>query len=277
MPRVPRGAWAGNWCLCGVELGAHIPDMNHAIALITGGSRGLGESMALKLAASGTDIILTYRTGEQEARDVVARVTALGRRAVALSLDVARRSTYLDFAAAVKSALRETWQRERIDYLVNNAGTSLAVPFLETTESQFEELLDVHLRSTFFLSQTLVPLIADGGRILNVSSGLARYTYPGHAAYAVMKGGVEVLTRYMALELGPRRISVNVIAPGGIETDIGGGLMRDPRVQASVAAQTALGRVGQPDDIGSVVAALLAPETAWVNGQRIEVTGGFML
>jgi NAD(P)-dependent dehydrogenase (short-subunit alcohol dehydrogenase family) len=251
--------------------------MNHAIALITGASRGLGKSMALQLAARGTDIILTYRSGESEARDVVASIRALGRKAHALPLDVAQRPSFPDFAAAVKSALQQTWQRKRIDYLVNNAGTSLFAPFMETTDAQFDELLDVHLRGTFFLTQTLVPLIADGGRILNVSSGLARYTYPGQAAYAVMKGGIEVLTRYMAVELGPRRISVNVIAPGGIETDIGGGVMRDPRVQATVAAQTALGRVGQPDDVGNVVAALLAPEMAWVNGQRIELTGGFLL
>jgi NAD(P)-dependent dehydrogenase (short-subunit alcohol dehydrogenase family) len=251
--------------------------MTHAIALITGGSRGLGKSMALQLAARGTDIILSYRSQERQARDVVASIEALGRRAVALRLDVAQSATFPDFAAAVKAALQRVWSRDRIDYLVNNAGTTVFAPFMETTEAEFDELLAIHLKGTFFLSQRLAPLIADGGRIINMSSGLARYTYPGQAAYAVMKGGVEVLTRYMALELGPRRISVNVVAPGGIETDIGGGVMRDAGLQATVAAQTALGRVGQPDDIGGVVAALLAPETGWINGQRIEIAGGFRL
>jgi len=251
--------------------------MTHSIALITGGSRGLGKSMAQQLAARGTDVIITYRNREDEARGVVAGIEALGRRGLALPLDVARRASFPDFAGALQATLRRVWQRDSFDYLVNNAGSHVLAPFLETTDAQFDELLDTHLRSTFFLSQTLVPLIADGGRILNMSSGLARYTYPGQAAYAVMKGGVEVLTRYMAAELGPRRISVNVIAPGGIETDFGGGVMRDARVQAAVTAQTALGRVGQPDDIGGVVAALLAPEAGWINGQRIEVTGGFML
>jgi NAD(P)-dependent dehydrogenase (short-subunit alcohol dehydrogenase family) len=251
--------------------------MTQAIALITGGSRGLGRSMALQLAARGTDVILTYRSQEEEARDVVARIEALGQRGVALRLDVSRPATFPEFAAAVGATLERAWGRDRIDYLVNNAGTTLFAPFMETTESQFDELLDIHLRGTFFLSQKLVPWIADGGRIINMSSGLARYTYPGQAAYAIMKGGIEVLTRYMALELAPRRIAVNVIAPGGIETDIGGGVMRDAGLQATVAAQTALGRVGQPDDIGGVVAALLAPETGWIKGQRIEIAGGFRL
>lgn len=251
--------------------------MTQAIALITGGNRGLGKSMALQLAARGIDIILTYRNGATEARDVAQQIDALGRKAIALPLDVARRASFADFAGAVKSALAQTWQRDRFDFLVNNAGVSLFAPFMETTEAQFDELLDVHLRGTFFLSQTLVPLMADGGRILNMSSGLARYTYPGQSAYAIMKGGIEVLTRYMALELGPRRIAVNSIAPGGIETDIAGGVLRDARVQATIAAQTALGRMGQPDDIGGLVAALLTAETSWVNGQRIEATGGYLL
>ena len=251
--------------------------MTQSIAVITGGSRGLGKSMALALAARGVDVIITYKSNEAEARRVVDDIEALGRRAVALHLDVGRSATFGAFAETIRAALARVWRREHFDYLVNNAGTTLFAPFLETTEAQLDELLAIHVKATFLLSQQLVPLIASGGRILNVSSGLTRYTYPGQAAYAVAKGGVDVLTRYMALELGPRRISVNVIAPGGVETDIGGGIMRSPEVQAAVSADTALGRVGQPDDIGAAVALLLASETQWINGQRIEVTGGFRL
>lgn len=247
------------------------------IALITGGSRGLGRSMALHLADRGVDVILTYRTSEKEAREVAARIEAKGRKAAVLPFDVSKSAGFQAFAMAVKAELASVWKRERFDYLVNNAGTGIGAPFADTTEEQFDELLNVHLKGTFFLSQKLLPLIADGGRILNVSTGLARYTFPGYSAYAVMKGGVEVLTRYMAAELGPRRISVNVIAPGGIETDFGGGAMRDVQLQKFVASETALGRVGVPDDIGGVVAMLLAPETRWLTGQRIEVTGGFKL
>jgi NAD(P)-dependent dehydrogenase (short-subunit alcohol dehydrogenase family) len=247
------------------------------IALITGGSRGLGRSMALNLADRGVDVILTWRTSEKEAREVAAQVEARGRKAAVLPLDVSKSGGFAAFAMAVKAELERVWKRERFDYLVNNAGTGVAALFTETTEEQFDELLNIHLKGTFFLSQKLLPLIADGGRIVNVSTGLARYTFPGYSAYAVMKGGVEVLTRYMAAELGPRRISVNVIAPGGIETDFGGGAMRDVGLQKFVASETALGRVGVPDDIGGVVAMLLAPETRWLTGQRLEVTGGFKL
>jgi len=251
--------------------------MTQTIALITGGSRGLGKSTALALAARGVDVIITYKSSAAEAQGVVAAIEAQGRRGLALPLDVGQSSTFAAFAESVRAGLRRVWQRDRFDYLVNNAGTNAFAPFVETTEAQFDELVAVHLKATFFLSQRLLPLIADGGRILNVSSGLSRYTYPGQAAYAAMKGGVDVLTRYMAVELGPRRISVNVIAPGGIETDFGGGIMRNPDVQAAVTAETALGRVGQPDDIGAAVALLLASETQWINGQRLEVTGGFRL
>jgi NAD(P)-dependent dehydrogenase (short-subunit alcohol dehydrogenase family) len=247
------------------------------IALVTGGSRGLGRSTALALAARGVDVIITYKSSEAEARRVVADIEAQGRRAVALPLDVGQSATFEAFADTVRATLARVWRRDRLDYLVNNAGTTLFAPFLETTEAQLDELLAIHVKATFLLSQRLVPLIADGGRILNVSSGLTRYTYPGQAAYALAKGAVDVLTRYMAVELGTRRISVNVIAPGGIETDIGGGVMRRPDVQAMVTAETALGRVGQPEDIGAAVALLLASETQWINGQRLEVTGGFRL
>ena len=248
------------------------------IALVTGASRGLGRSMALHLAAQGSDLILTYRSQEAEAHDVARRLEAMGRRAVALQLDVADSQGFADFAARVKRALAATWQRDRFDHLVNNAGVGVHAPFAETTEAQFDMLVAVHLKSTFFLTQKLLPLIADGGRIVNVSSGLARFSFPGYAAYAAMKGGIEVLTRYMARELGPRGIAVNTIAPGAIETDFGGGAVRDnAQLNAQVAGVTAMGRVGLPDDIGGAVAALLAPGNGWMTGQRVEVSGGMML
>jgi NAD(P)-dependent dehydrogenase (short-subunit alcohol dehydrogenase family) len=243
------------------------------IALVTGGSRGLGRSMALHLAAQGSDLILTYRSQEAEARDVVRRIEAVGRRAVALQLDVADSAGFAAFAARVKQALAATWQRERFDHLVNNAGVGVHASFADTTEAQFDLLVAVHLKSTFFLTQKLLPLIADGGRIVNVSSGLARFSLPGYAAYAAMKGGVEVLTRYMAKELGPRGIAVNTIAPGAIETDFGGGAVRDDAgLNAQIAGITAMGRTGLPDDIGGAVAAMLAPGAGWMKGQRIEVS-----
>ena len=248
------------------------------LALVTGGSRGLGRSMALHLAAQGSDLILTYRSQEAEAQDVVRQAEALGRRAVALQLDVADSQGFADFAARVKQVLAATWQRDRFDHLVNNAGVGVHASFAETTEAQFDLLVAVHLKATFFLTQKLLPLLADGGRIVNVSSGLARFSFPGYAAYAAMKGGIEVLTRYMAKELGPRGIAVNTIAPGAIETDFGGGAVRDnAQLNAQIAGVTAMGRAGLPDDIGGAVAALLAPGNGWMTGQRLEVSGGMML
>lgn len=248
------------------------------IALITGGSRGLGRSMALKLAEHGTDVVLTYRSNKAEADAVVEAIAKLGRRAVALRLDVGKTSTFKAFAEQLRAALNAQWQREQFDYLVNNAGIGSHVSFAETTEAQFDELMNVHFKGTFFLTQTLLPLIADGGRILNVSSGLARFALPGYSAYASMKGAIEVLTRYLAKELGPRHIAVNTLAPGAIETDFGGGAVRDNAdLNAFVASQTALGRVGLPDDIGGAVAMLLSKECGWVNAQRIEVSGGMFI
>ncbi len=245
------------------------------IALITGGSRGLGRNAALKVAEQGTDVILTYRSNAAEADAVVSQIRALGRQAVALQLDVSHSGGYADFAAQVKRTLAETWQRERFDFLVNNAGTGVHAAIADTTEAQFDEMVNVHLKATFFLTQKLLPLINDGGRIVNTSSGLARFSMPGYAAYAVMKGGIEVYTRYLAQELGPRGISVNTLAPGAIETDFGGGVVRDnAQINAVIASQTALGRVGVPDDIGGALAALLSPGNRWLNAQRIEVSGG---
>ncbi len=248
------------------------------ISLVTGASRGLGRSAALKLAAQGVDVILTYKSGAAEAEATVRAIDSLGRRAVALQLDVADSAGFPAFVERVKSALATVWQRERFDYLVNNAGVGVHASFAETTEAQFEMLFNVHLKGTFFLTQALLPLIEDGGRIVNTSSGLARFSFPGYAAYAAMKGGVEVLTRYLAKELGPRGISVNTIAPGAIETDFGGGAVRDnAQLNAQIAGVTALGRAGRADDVGAAVAALLSEGNGWINGQRIEVSGGMMV
>jgi NAD(P)-dependent dehydrogenase (short-subunit alcohol dehydrogenase family) len=248
------------------------------IAVVTGGSRGLGRNTVLKLAAHGVDVLLTYRSNRAEADSAVSQVTAAGRRAVALPLDVGATGTFAAFASQVKATLASTWQRERFNFLVNNAGVGVHASFLETTEAQFDEVVNIHLKGTFFLTQKLVPLMADGGRIINLSSGLTRFAFPGFAAYAAMKGGIEVLTRYMAKELGPRRIGVNTLAPGAIETDFGGGMVRDnAQINAGIASQTALGRVGVPDDIGGVIASLLSAENGWINGQRIEASGGIFL
>jgi NAD(P)-dependent dehydrogenase (short-subunit alcohol dehydrogenase family) len=249
-----------------------------SIALITGGSRGLGKSMALHLADRGVDSIITYHSATREADEVVVAIRAKGRQAVALQLDVTNSSTFGVFAEKVRAELAEHWQRQDFDFLVNNAGTGAHAAFLETSEAKFDEMMKIHLKAPFFLSQKLVLLMADGGRIVNISSGLARFSFPGSAVYAVMKGGVEVLTRYLAKELGSRKISANTLAPGAIATDFNGGAVRDnPELNKAIADQTALGRVGLADDIGGALAMLLAPESHWINGQRIEVSGGMML
>ncbi len=234
--------------------------------------------MALHLADREVDSIITYRSAENEARAVVAAIEAKKGKAVALKLDVAESASFDAFTSTVRTALRATWGREQLDYLVNNGGTGAHVPFLETSEATFDEMMNVHLKGPFFLTQKLAPLIADGGRIVNISTGLTRMTSPGSGVYAVMKGGVEVLTRYLAKELGPRKISVNTFAPGAIATDFRGGAVRDnPELNKQVASVTALGRVGLPDDIGGAVALLLAPENHWITGQRIEASGGMLL
>jgi NAD(P)-dependent dehydrogenase (short-subunit alcohol dehydrogenase family) len=251
---------------------------NTPIAIVTGGSRCLGRNAALHIAQTGSDVILTYRSQAAEAAAVVAEIQALGRRAVALQLDVGDSSSFAAFTASVQRVLAEQWQRESFNFLVNNAGIGIHVSLMETTEAQFDTLVNIHLKGVFFLTQKLLPLMADGGRIINISSGLARFALPGYAAYAAMKGGIEVLSRYMAKELGPRGIAVNVVAPGAIETDFGGGAVRDnAQLNAFVASQTALGRVGLPDDIGGVIASLLTPANRWVNAQRIEASGGMFL
>ncbi|MCG5125985.1 SDR family NAD(P)-dependent oxidoreductase [Enterobacter mori] len=252
--------------------------MSERIALVTGGSRGLGKNAVLKLAAEGTGIILTYNSSELEAQNVVREIEQKGVKAVALQLNVGEISTFGDFAKNVQQSLKTVWQRDTFDYLLNNAGTGLYAPFSETTEAQFDDAMNIHFKGPFFLTQTLLPLIKDGGRILNVSSGLARFTQPGSGTYAAMKGAMEVLTRYQAKELGARGIAVNIIAPGAIETDFGGGRVRDnAELNQLLASQTALGRVGLPDDIGDAIAALLSDKLGWMNAQRIEVSGGMFL
>lgn len=252
--------------------------MTQRIALVTGGSRGLGKNAALKLAAKGTDILLTYHSNRRAALEVVAEIEKKGVKAAALALNVGDISSFDAFASEVAQVLTQQWGRTTFDYLLNNAGIGLNVPFDETSEAQFDQLMNIQFKGPFFLTQRLLPLLQDGGRILNVSSGLARFALPGYAAYAAMKGAMEVLTRYQAKELGGRGISVNIIAPGAIETDFGGGVVRDnAEVNRHIAAQTALGRVGLPDDIGDAIAALLSDELAWMNAQRVEVSGGMFL
>ncbi len=245
------------------------------ISIVTGASRGLGRSTALGIARQGGDVILTYRSQIQDAQDVVAQIGAMGRRAVALRLDTGAVAGFAAFAEEVRMALRQTWQRETFDHLVNNAGHGEQAAFATMGEAAFDRLVNVHFKGVFFLTQSLAPLIADGGRIVNVSSGLTRMTMPGYAAYAAAKGAVEVLTRYMARELGERGIAVNTVAPGAVETDFGGGAVRDnAKINAAIAATTAFGRVGLPDDVGPMIASLLSESNAWVTAQRIEVSGG---
>ena len=248
------------------------------VALITGGSRGLGRSAALHLATAGVDVIITYLGQDAAAQAVVTEISGKGQRAVALQLDVGDSASFPAFAEAVRANLHQHFARDTFDYLVNNAGTGGFASFSETTEAQLDSMYKIHLKGTFFLTQALLPLIADRGRILNTSSGLTRVTLPGYAAYAAMKGGVEVLTRFMAKELGARGIAVNTVAPGAIETDFGGGAVRDNAgLNAMIAEQTALGRVGRPDDVGAAVAALLGDANGWLNAQRVEISGGIAI
>ena len=248
------------------------------IAVITGASRGLGKNTALKLAAQGIDIILTYQTNAAAAAEVVAEIEWLGRKAVALPLDVSDSGSFAEFATQVSTVLAQTWQRESFNYLINNAGIGIHVPMAETSIEQFDTLMNIHVKGPFFLTQTLLPQLMDGGSIVNISTGLTRFAIPGFGAYATMKGAVETMTKYWAKELGPRGIRVNVLAPGAIETDFGGGAARDnEQMNQFLAQQTALGRVGLPDDIGGAISALLSPAAAWINAQRIEASGGMFL
>lgn len=252
---------------------------SHRIALVTGGNRGLGRSSVLALAASGTDVVLTYRSGEQQATGVIAEVVALGREAVALQLDTTEPDTFAEFAATLHQTVRTRWGRETVDVLVNNAGFARLTPLGGTEAATVADLVAVHFTGVVLLTQELAPLLADGGRIINTSTGLARFTGDfGYSVYASVKGAVEVYTRYLAKELGPRRITVNAIAPGATGTDFGGGSLRDDEaVREHLGAVTAMGHVGVPDDIGAAVAALASPAMGWVTGQRVEASGGMNL
>ncbi len=248
------------------------------IALVTGGSRGLGKNTVLALAKQGVDVVLTYQSKQADADATVAEGKALGVKAAALQLDVGNSKSFSEFAQQLASVLEAHWQRKDFDFLINNAGIGANAPFAETTEEQFDLLMNIHLKGTFFLTQKLLPLLKDGGRIVNISTGLTRFTHPGYSAYASMKGAIEVLSRYMAKELGARGIAVNAVAPGAIETDFGGGRVRDnAELNQQLASITALGRVGVPDDIGPMIASLVSESNRWITAQRIEVSGGMMV
>ncbi|MGF6529546.1 MULTISPECIES: SDR family NAD(P)-dependent oxidoreductase [Paraburkholderia] len=247
------------------------------IAIVTGGSRGLGRNTVINLARRGVNSLFTYRANRAEADKVVSLVAEAGQKAIALPLDTGKVTAFDAFVEQVRKSLPELGA-ERFDFLVNNAGTSNHTPFEKTTEEELDGLYNVHFKGVFFLTQKLLPLINDGGRIVNISSGLTRVAFPGSGSYASMKGAVEVLTRYLAKELGPRKIAVNTVAPGAVATDFSGGMVRDnPEINKRVAEATALGRAGVPDDIGPMIASLLSEDNRWVNAQRIEVAGGMVI
>ena len=247
----------------------------NTVSLITGGSRGLGRNTAISIARNRGDVILTYRSGVEEAKAVVAEIEALGRKAAALPLDITDIASLPAFAQSVRAVLKSVWHRDALDHLINNAGHGEMASLAQTTEAQFDSLFDTHVKGMFFLTQALLPTLADGARIVNFSSGLTRVSFPGFSAYAAAKGAVEILTLYFAKELGSRGITANTVAPGAIETDFLGGAVRDmPDLNRQFAEMTTLGRVGVPDDVGPVVASLLGPEHRWITAQRIEVSGG---
>jgi NAD(P)-dependent dehydrogenase (short-subunit alcohol dehydrogenase family) len=248
------------------------------IALITGGSRGLGKNMALSIAKKGFNVILTYNSQKDEALTVVAQIEQLGQKAVALQLNTGDVKSFDTFFGQLTTTLKDTFNTDHFDFLVNNAGIGLHSSFAETSEEDFDLVFNIHFKGVYFLTQKALALINDGGRIINISSGLARFSIPGSSAYGAMKSAVETLTRYQAKELGSRKITANVVAPGAIETDFSGGMVRDnEQINKQIAGLTALGRVGLPDDIGGVVAFLCTEEARWVNAQRIEVSGGMNL
>ncbi|BEU28124.1 SDR family oxidoreductase [Paraburkholderia sp. 22B1P] len=245
------------------------------IAIVTGGSRGLGASTAVECAKRGMGVIVTYNRNREKAEDAVKAIAAIGGKAAALKLDVGNSRSFPEFRKAVATQLKAIWSRETFDFLVNNAGYGLYAPIPDVTEEQFDSLFDVHLKGPFFLTQALLLLIEDGGHVVNVTSATSRVATAGVAPYAAFKGGLQVLTRYMAKEFGERRIRANSIAPGAIRTELGGGLSDE--FEAMLAGQTALGRVGEPDDVGGVIASLLSDENRWINAQNIEVAGGYII
>jgi NAD(P)-dependent dehydrogenase (short-subunit alcohol dehydrogenase family) len=248
------------------------------IALVTGGSRGLGKNMALSLAEKGNDVIVVYRNNENEANAVVAEIEKLGRKAASVQLDVADSKSFDHFFADITALLDRKWQRSTFDFLINNAGIDRASAIKDTTEQDFDDLMNIHFKGVYFLSQKALPLIADGGRIVNLSTGLARFATPGYAAYASMKGAIEVFTRYLAKEVGVRGITANVVAPGIIHTDFTQKAFdAHPELEGYMNSITALGRVGMPEDIGGIVAFLCSKEAGWITAQRIEASGGMFL
>ncbi|KUJ60759.1 short-chain dehydrogenase [Flavobacteriaceae bacterium CRH] len=252
--------------------------VNTKIALVTGGSRGLGKNMAIAIAKKGIDVIITYNSKKEEADSVVKEIENLGQKAAALQLNVADSKTFNAFFEGISSTLKDTFKTNKFDFLVNNAGIGIHNSFIGTTEEEFDQLTNIQFKGPFFLTQKALNVMNDGGGIINISTGLARFSSPGYAAYASMKGAIETLTKYQAKELGQRQIKVNVVAPGAIETDFGGGVVRDnEQLNKGLASITALGRVGLPDDIGGVVAFLCTEDARWVNAQRIEVSGGMNL
>jgi NAD(P)-dependent dehydrogenase (short-subunit alcohol dehydrogenase family) len=253
-------------------------ESKNKIALVTGGSRGLGKNMAIKLAEEGNDVLITYNANRQEAENVVAKVKARGRRSAALQLNVGDSKTFDDFFERVSAQLKESFGVGKFDFLINNAGIGIHASIAATEEEMFDELMNIHLKGVFFLTQKALPHLNDNGRIINLSTGLARFTTPGYAAYASMKGGIEVFTRYLAKEVGPRGITANVVAPGIIQTDFTKSTFEQaPQVIKHIEANTALGRTGVPDDIGGLVAFLCTEEARWINAQRIEASGGMFL
>ena len=245
------------------------------IALITGGSRGLGKNMALALARRGLDVILTWHTNKEAADNVVTEIESLGRKATSFQLDTSNIAVFENFMKEVAAYTQATYGKASFDYLVNNAGTAFYSPIPEVKEKQMDDIYNIHFKGVFFLTQAALPFMNDGGGIVNISSGLARMSMPGSSVYGSMKAAIETLTRYTAKELGARRIRANVVAPGAIETDFGGGRVRDNKeINSQIAGITALGRVGLPDDIGGVVAFLCTDDARWINAQRIEVSGG---
>jgi len=259
--------------LCSIKF--FMMENKNKIALVTGGSRGLGKDMALKLASKGIGVLLTYHSNSDEAQKVVTQISKAGGKAAALQLDAGNTKSFGSFFTQVRTALKDTFNADRFDFLVNNGGVGIYAPVTETTEETFDQLMNVHFKGVYFLTQAALPLMNDGGGIVNISSGLARFSTPGYSAYASMKGGIEVFTRYLAKELGTRGIRANVVAPGAIATDFGGGHVRDnEQLNKTIAGVTALGRVGLPEDIGGVVTFLCTDDARWVNAQRIEVSGG---
>lgn len=248
------------------------------IALVTGGSRGLGKDMALRLAEKGNDVIITYQSQKEAAEAVVAQIKATGRKAVALALDVADFTSLDGFVQTLKETLQHQWNSTHFDFLVNNAGIGATIPFEKVTEEDFDRFLNIHFKSVYFLTQKTLSMLNDGGRIINISTGTTRFCVPGYSVYASMKGAIETLTKYLAKDLGARGITVNVVAPGPIETDFNNAAIRNnPERKAAMANMIALGRVGQAEDIGGVVAFLCSADGGWITGQRIEASGGVSL